>query len=346
MTLPDSPPPFGSRAAYDPTLLDAAAAFALGPVQETRDLGGTYNLNVQVESAAGAFVLRVHRPWVTAERLAQVQAVREGLAADFPVPEPRRTPDGAGFVSWADRLVECAPFVPHGGTADRWDRYTTAFALLGRLHAALAAAVDPVTLVPPRVSNYATPEQLAVWVGALAERVGVPARGEAPTPAQATVRAARALLEPLAAAWATTDALLPQQTIHGDYGGANLLFQGDTVVAILDFDFLGVRERAYEVAYALYWALQRLGGPAPPERLPWPRSRALLAAYNATAPQPLSAEEVAALPRLLARVPLYWVGEAGFLPDPEAALADQAAGIAFARWVLGHAPDLAALFVR
>ena len=45
-----------------------------------RDLGGSSNLNLLIEDAGHRYVARVHRPWVTASRLADVQAVRRELA--------------------------------------------------------------------------------------------------------------------------------------------------------------------------------------------------------------------------------------------------------------------------
>jgi hypothetical protein len=43
-------------------------------------------------------------------------------------------------------------------------------------------------------------------------------------------------------------------------------------------------------------------------------------------------------------VPLYWVGEAQFLPDPALTVARLADSVKFARWTFAHGGDLARLF--
>ena len=57
-------------------------------------------------------------------------------------------------------------------------------------------------------------------------------------------------------------------SIHGDYGGGNVLFRRGHVVAVVDFDFLAIRERVYDLAYCLYWMLVRLAGTDLPANLP------------------------------------------------------------------------------
>jgi homoserine kinase type II len=44
---------------------------------------------------------------------------------------------------------------------------------------------------------------------------------------------------------------LPQLVIHGDYHGGNLLFKGNEVIGVVDFDLAHVCTRATEVAEAL-----------------------------------------------------------------------------------------------
>ena len=163
----------GPRAGPDDALLETAdAAFGLGGIQAARDLGGTYNLNLRLYTAGGSFVLRVHRPWVTAERVAVLQSAKQRLAAaGFPVSVPLATTEGKSALRWGNRLVEVEPFVAHDTVADSWDRYPPAFAALARLHDALAAAVDPQTFVPPRVSNYGSPIGLLGWVGQTEARI-------------------------------------------------------------------------------------------------------------------------------------------------------------------------------
>lgn len=316
----------------------------MGSLVRSRDIGGTYNLNLWVETTGGAYVVRVHRPWVSPERLASIQGVKRRLRArGFPLPESLTTLLGEGFVHAGDRLVEVERFVPHDGVADSWERYGIGFSVLGRLHDFLHRNVTEEILVPPRVSNYQPPLTLIDWV----QRTEAALR-QAP-PDEQTGRAleicagTKALLAPIIAWWRQTGSHLPRQPIHGDFGGENLLFSQDRLVAILDFDFLAVRERLYDLAYCLYWMLARLA----PDRLvdseTWGTIGELIASYNRATSRPLSVEEARSLPIEMARVPLYWIGEAGFLPDPAGAVLAMAGHVERSRLILENADRIAAL---
>lgn len=333
---------FGPRAEPAPDLLARVAArFALGPVLAATDIGGTYNLNLRVATATGEYVVRVHRPWVGADRLALLHRIRHSLGrGGLPVPEPLAAPGGATILPHRNRLVEVERFVPHDGSADSWERYAAAFAALGRLHDALAARIDRRAFIPPRVSNDGTPDALLAGIARTAARIRRTPGDGARSRALALCAEARDLLLPVRDWWAELGRALPAAPTHGDYGGENVLFQHERVVAILDFDFLAIRARIFDLAYALFWALTRLEGSEPPERRPWQRARELLARYSAATAQPLTAEEIRALPLAMACVPLYWLDEARFLPHPARAVVAQADHIEFARWLYHHRHEL------
>jgi hypothetical protein len=48
----------------------------------------------------------------------------------------------------------------------------------------------------------------------------------------------------------------------------------------------------------------------------------------------------------MARVPIYWVGEARITPDPLAAVRAAAAGLSFARWLVDHADEVRGELMR
>jgi homoserine kinase type II len=128
---------------------------------------------------------------------------------------------------------------------------------------------------------------------------------------------------------------LPFTIVHGDYGTDNVLMCGGTVVAILDFDFMAYRERVFELAYALYWTLDRLHVPA--EGAPYSdsalkRAAGLLRRYATTA-TPLTDGEIEVLPFEMARVPLYPIVEAGYTTDAPYTSGPLAQTLAFARHV-------------
>jgi len=295
---------------------------------------GAVNGVARLATDAGEVVVRVHRPWTTAARLEAVHAVCASLrAAGLPLPRILRVRDGTTSTWLADRLVEVAEYVPHTHTADTWGRGAAAFAMLARLHAALDTL--PPGLVPPPYSSYATPDEAVAMLDetetAFTALVTHPRYAEA-----AAVRGtARALLLHLAAARREYEAQLPRGLAHGDYGGDNVLLGGDRVVALLDFDFLGERERLADLAYALYWALDRYGFafPAMPTDVALAHAAGLLAQYEHHTARPLTPAERAALPLELARVPLYWVAEAGYLPADAAHAGPLDQTLRFARHV-------------
>jgi Ser/Thr protein kinase RdoA (MazF antagonist) len=76
--------------------------------------------------------------------------------------------------------------------------------------------------------------------------------------------------------------------------------------ATFDLDFARVRERRYDLAASLHHVGQSGDVPEP---------RRLLAAYEGTAPEPLTRDEHRWLPGALALVPLHWAATAGLTGD-------------------------------
>jgi len=323
----------GSRAEPSAALIAAVVKqWRLGTVAHVRDIGGTYNLNLHVQTTCGAYVVRVHRPWITPERLALIHMIKRALADDLPVALPLQTANGATAIKYDGRLVEVEPFVAHNGSATTWRRCEIGFAMLSRLHGALEPWTEQLRQTPPLVSNYGTLEQLRAWTTNTREQIAAATRTD--RDALALCADALALLARLEHAGVPA---LPHVPTHGDYGGDNLLFHGDRIVAIGDWDFVGVRERLFDLAYSLYWMFRRVQPDAPPEQWDWQQMFPLLAAYNAAAVQPLAGKELRALPLVMARVPLYWIAEAGWLADSAQAVLHWADHVPTARWLVDHA---------
>jgi len=320
--------------------------FRPGAVSLVRDLGGAYNLNLLIQAETRRYVLRVYRPWMTQTRLAQVHAVKNLLAqANFPVPLPLLTLNGEPFLRYNDRLIELEPYIHHDGEVDTWERNIIAFSLLGRLHTFLSAQTDKIPLENPVVSNYGTPETLLAWMQQAKEKsiqLDVPIETQEKREALLLYDEALQLLEPLREHWNRTKQYLPQHLTHGDYGRGNLLFEQERPVAILDFDFLRVRERIFEVAYTLYWWFRKLGPISTVDS--WKRAGELLAAYDKETSMPLTLEERRALPFEMARVSLYWIAETQFFPNPAQEVVKHVEKVEDARWIVEHAGWVVDLF--
>src|SRR3954447_17162361 len=154
---PPLPSWFGPRASTDDPAV-AALLDQVAPARTWKDIGGSFNLNVQLD-AAEPLVLRVHRPWATRGRVAGLRRLRErlqraGIRVAQPVPILCRDLARVG-----GRWAELEEFVPHVQPSPSQDSYLRLFEELGRLHAALRAAWErdlphPVDTAQPTSWHY------------------------------------------------------------------------------------------------------------------------------------------------------------------------------------------------
>jgi Ser/Thr protein kinase RdoA (MazF antagonist) len=249
------------------------------------------------------------------------------------VPLPVHTRSGESLLVRDGRAIELEAWLPNSSPLETWSRYRTAFALLGSLHAALEQYPGTPAVPAPRVQNYGVPATLGAWVRAAMDRIRETGGRQAGSALEVCAEALD-LLRRLDVWWEGARDSLPQHLVHGDYGVGNLLWRGEAAVAVVDFDFLAVHERVFDLAYAAFWMLERLEPEVPPEQRTWQRVPILLAAYDSAATRPLLPLERAAILPEIARVPLYWVGEAAFVDDPTGAVLRSASGVAAARWIV------------
>lgn len=307
--------PLGERATLSSDLLATLTqTYGLDAITTFSDLGGTYNLNLALHTATGHYVARVYRPWITVERLTALQALkRELYALQLPTILPLPTLADATFTLFEERLVELELFLVNNRAYDALPFYLQAATMLGRLHNGLRFVGTNLKLPEPRVANYAPPETLQAWVSYVQQHLH--ATEPHAVQAQKTCRAAQALLEPILVWWRNHREALPQQLIHGDYGLGNLAFDQREIVGLFDFDFVARRERLFDLAYTAFWMLYRL--PIKPlGQNMWNSVRQFVEHYEQASVLPLTDMERFALPIEMARVPIYWIAEAAFLPNP------------------------------
>lgn len=291
-----SPPPlprwFGPRASAD----DAAVSALITRVArgaEWVDIGGELNLNVRID-AEPPVVLRVHRPWPRRGRVAGLRRLRERLQqTHVRVARPIRV-SGRDLLRVAGRWAEVEEFIDHAEPRADEDSYVRLFEELGHVHTALKAVWEPSP--PEPLDDHRTLGQLRYSIGFTRRRLG--------PSSDPVVRRMRRLTGELARLRKEVE--LPCAPIHGDYKLGNVGELSDGSWATFDLDFARVRERLYDIAGSLHHA--SLSG-----ELPDPRR--LLAAYESTAPEPLTLDEHRWLPGALALVPLHWAATAGLLGD-------------------------------
>ncbi|NOK64424.1 MAG: phosphotransferase [Chloroflexi bacterium AL-W] len=327
MLTPDFPP--GERAMVSPYLL-ITLTYGLGTLTTIHDLGGAYNLNLVLHTAIGQYVARIYRPWVTAERLQALQSLKYDLyTLNLPVILPCPTCTGTTYTTFEDRMVEMEPFLHMDRVNEALPSYLHAATMLGQLHNGLRRVGGKATIPAPHVANYAPPETLQAWILHVQQQLQHATHLQA-TQAQALCTTALILLETILGWWHNHKTRLPQQLIHGDYGLRNIAFYQGKIVALLDFDFVAQRERLFELAYTVFWMLYRLPL-APSPHTMWKHVQQFIEHYQKTSLLSLTDVEHALLPIAMARVPLYWIAEAAFLPNPVDVVLQYATHLALAQ---------------
>ncbi len=293
--------------------------FGLGPVTRFEDLGGVMNLNLRLDTAGGVCVARVRRGWMTRDRVVWQQQVQAHLAGRrLPVVRPAAPP-----ITWRGRVVELEPFVPHDPTVATPERVAGAWEVLGRIHTALDGRAGR----RPWRSTYCPPPRLARWIACTHAAAAGP---EARALCQRAADLVRAQVAPW---WRRTAPWLRRGLIHGDFHGRNVLFEGDTVVAVLDFDFCGVRPRVFDLGYALVFSLL---GMARTSRMDLRQVSELVAAYDSAAAPRLTTAERAAVPGMAAMAALNWLAQAHQAADPVSAILNEREFVALAERLLSE----------
>ena len=340
--------PTGPRAAFSPALIEAVReAWGLGAIAELAelaDVGGTYNLNVRLQTDRGDVVMRVYRPWVGPERLAAVQALRESLwQIGMPVITPLVRPDGSAMLVWGDRLIEIEPWVSSDGGADSWERYQAAAVQLGSLHGALREVRLPLPFVGAPVSNVLSDVVFDDWLRRTRRAVMLTPESLLRFAALHALDDAERLRSSLRAV-PRHDPLL--HLTHGDFGHENVRFFGPSPVAVLDFDFADWRDRLTDVAYLSYWMFEQLQWDRPAAARDWSQVSGIIRGYGTTSGIPLTREEIRSLPLAMATIPLNWIAEAWLMDDPVAALGLVMPQLATVHWMLANHDALAAAWCR
>ena len=228
--------------------------------------------------------------------------------------------DGLGDLG--SRLIEVEEFVETDGRMNTAGRVEAGLRVLGAMHSALRdVATSDASVAPPFV-NYVAPGAIIEATRRGTSRI----RSWNPTTDEVRLAdAADELAIALSAAYAALDrASIQRQLVHGDFWDNNVLYRGDEIALIHDFDHMGVRDRIDDVGLTAYF----LNAEDTPDADGRRRTlRRLVDAYDSGLAQPLSAAERMAMPIALARQPLWSVG--GWIADldDEGAAREHARGL-------------------
>ena len=302
-------------------------------IQMDKPLTTQCNTTDPFRTGQGTFMLRARHSEEFGARVEYLHALIDGIRAQgFPAPEVVRSKRGRSWTLWGERVVEIHRFVAHDPGIHRdWQRMFSAASALGDLHRALAQAAAGRTPVPPEMRNDVPPEQC--WTLLQEAEVSLPDLGadtgvsaEDLAAAAGIVRQARELVEPLLKDYHRHVGRLPWMTVHGDYHFWNVLYRGDEIAAVVDFDFIQERERLFDIAYALQNVVTHLRSVhgvhadgqslRAPADLPWANVRLWVDHYDAAAHLPLTPAERRWLPREILRVFLVGVATGFLQEDP------------------------------
>lgn len=270
------------------------------------DVGGSWTTNLRVgDPRHGAVVVRVHRGWMSEQRLAAEQAARIALArVGLPTVPPMTDAAGCSVHTLTSgRLVEMERFVRSTARMKTPRLLVDGFALLARVHDALADASLPLDAHTVPWSNHIDAHEAAAATRGGADRIRQWNKPDLAYFADQVVEH----VDLVASLDSSSSAELGSQIVHGDYWDNNVLFDRDRVAAVLDFGFMAERPRFDDLALPIWFYLLEPG-----HRLPTREDRGLLRrmvdAYDAASTRPLSEAERFALPLAIARQPAWSVG--------------------------------------
>jgi homoserine kinase type II len=314
----------GLRAVPSQELLDAVrAAYRIGIETEPVDLGGSSNLNMLLADASGQWVLRVYRPYVTAERLEAIQSIRRELSlACVPCDDLVATRDGRTWMSFDGRLVELVRYVERDADMDTWEALVVGLPLLARIHAVLQGMVVSEAARQSLFANYIESTQALPHTLIGTRRI----RGWNPSQLERKLAdEAEELAQRVSSAESVLLDVLPKQLVHGDFWDNNVFLREGEVVFVTDFDFMGERPRIDDLALTLYFTCMEFFQASVSDHQ-LIQLRRLLDAYDLGSDRPLNSTELAALPLAIARQPLWSIGGWVALLDDEGAARTHAVG--------------------
>lgn len=269
-----------------------------------KDLGGSYNRNIQLKTNKGNVVARLYQAYTTNSRLADIQKVREHLnASGVPTSKIIPTKKGERFACFDNKLLEVEGYVKKHENMNTWGKLSVGIKVLGKIHNLLENVEVSEAGRNPMVANHVELEYTLPWTlrGVDFIRSINPTKSE-----EVFCKKACDLAENIIKTQAGTYSKLPRQLGHGDYWDNNVFIKDNKVYYVADFDFMGERARIDDIALTIFFMIACVKKPYSKDVLG--SIKKLVNEYDETLKNRLIYEEKMILPLAIARVPLVFVG--------------------------------------
>ncbi|NOU94840.1 phosphotransferase [Paenibacillus sp. LMG 31456] len=260
-----------------------------------RKLGGSYNLNIKVETSQGEFVVRVLNSSNTEEHLRYTQKAFTVLGKHgVPVLNPILTLSGDPFVYYREKLLQVTRFIRADAFKYRPDQVRASAQMLSVFHQSLK---NTIAGPDPSWSFYRSNDYFKNAIGLLKGMSDIP---------EYELYKVEKLAEDILEAWEKSQDALPTAILHGDWHFWNQLYKADEVYRVMDFDFIQQGKRVHDIAYSL-WAIY-----------------ILMPGYSKTFDElfikgyaNLTDEEVKILPVAIAKVSLFFLCQSAYSSTPK-----------------------------
>lgn len=298
----------------DDLVTEITSRFGLPRPKSWQVLSSSWTTNLRLDFGDGIRVARVHQPWTDHDRLAAIHLVRRSAnRADLPTLLPICDPAGETIIELGNgSLAELEPYVDWNRGMKTPGLLERGFAALGRLHDVLAGLELPAAAQIAPHANHLSSEEAARLTREGSRRIHTwnnPVLGHFADAVAAHVDAVTAAERSFRDGQIT-------QLVHGDFWDNNVLFTGNDLVALIDFDFMAVRWRIDDLALPIWFYLLEPGHDLPDDD-DLDLVRRLLDAYDSSTTRPLSRDERLALPLAIARQPAWSVGRRVLQLDEE-----------------------------
>lgn len=228
---------------------DVIGAFGYWPMGEPEAVaGGTLNLNFSIETDGGRKFVRRYRDDLPSERIRGEHALTRWLAErGVPVPLPAETPTDQTFIEMAGRW-SVFDWV-EGEVAPRGSLSPGRARMLGMAHGRIQEllARHPLSDGATMEMRWDKRESLA-----LLDQIRTAASNSgADTWMREALAKQQAMLDALEVAPPSAFASLPAQVLHGDFHDHQVIWDGDAIAAVVDWEIWHADPRVWELVRSL-----------------------------------------------------------------------------------------------